>query len=75
MRCRIKGSKATCKVKSATAFVKSLTMIDKSKAMTDKSKAMMLVFQGESDFILGEKGEKPVLAGIQTGCNRERDGM
>ena len=59
MRCRIKGSKATCIVKSVTAFVKSTTMIDKSKAMTDKSKAMILVFQGKYDFILGEKVEKP----------------
>ena len=33
-------------------------MIDKSKAMIDKSKAMILVFQGKSDFILEEKGEK-----------------
>ena len=65
MRCRIKGSKATCKVNAVTAFVKSTTTIDKSKATIDKSKAtidkskaMILVFQGKYDYILGKEGEK-----------------
>ena len=81
MRCRIKGSKATCKVKSATAFVKSTTTIDKSKAMTDKSKAMILVFQEGNDYTREEWGKEPFWQGLrqdvtgsETACRQIRAG-
>ena len=46
VRCRIKGSKATYKVKTASMDDKTATMIDKTATMIDKTKAMILVFQG-----------------------------
>ena len=55
MKCRIKGSKVPCKVKSKAIIVKSLAMIDKSKAMTDKSKALILVFQEGNNYTRGER--------------------
>ena len=47
MRNRIKGCKATCKVKTASMDVKTASMDDKTATMDDKTKAMILVFQGK----------------------------